>query len=1036
MEGRRSVAPGEGGYLRGRHVCERTVTSGDEGDSPRDHRRVPGGRRPVTDGGRPVGDGGQSVTDDGRAVEYSFGTVVDHLDEPVFLKGSDGRYEYVNDAAAALFGVDRERVVGKTDEEVFDPEVAAAVRSDDRAVMETGSSRTVERVVGSGDDRQVVRTTMYPFRPDGEVAGVVGIAQDVTAERRASDERERNERALRALQRLASDRTLSFDEKLGRALAVGRERLDLPAAYLTRIDGDEQTVVAADDATGRLTEGTTVPLSMTYCRRTIEADGVLAVERASDQGWADDPAHEEFGLECYLGGTLRVGDRRYGTLCFADTEGRDRPFTDSETTFIELLVEWVSYELERRDREEELERLETIVSSVEDGVYEVDTGGRFQYVNPAMAELTGYDAETVLGEHLSFVRDDEETAAALEALFSGAASERAVESRVQRRRGRPVPCEDSMTRLDGPGGEVRGVVGVVRDVTEQQAHREMLSELVESSRSFMQARDREEVAGLVARAIEEVLGFELSVVRLFDREDEQLVPAGWTDAVEERVGTVPTYGIDEGGPGEAFIDGEPVVVADTTALDDGRERAVVESAIHLPMGVHGTISIGATEPDAFSDVDRRAIELLATTGAAAANRAKREQETRETRERVDTLVDRINGLIENTVEVLVQSGTREELERGVVDQLVATDPYEFAWIARPDVAAERLDVTAWADEVPALADAVADYSVDRVRAREDGDPAVRALDEEQLCVVTDPGEVPGAVHAAAADAGLGSVVAVPLVYRDASYGVLMVYAGESDAVAEREQVVLGALGRAVANAINAIESGRILAADRVVELECTVRDDDLLFGRLSAATGATVELTGSVHEADGSLRLYVTATGTDADTVRAFLDGDDQVTAATVITDHDGEVLFEATVTDSPVELLADHGAVTQAVTAEEGVVRYTLELPYEAEAREVFDLVADRYEGTELVGYHEHERPVDTRQAFRESVFDRFTDRQETAVRTAHLGGFFEWPREADGDDLAESMDISRPTFHQHLRAAQRKVFEELFDPGADRGR
>ena len=42
----------------------------------------------------------------------------------------------------------------------------------------------------------------------------------------------------------------------------------------------------------------------------------------------------------------------------------------------------------------------------------------------------------------------------------------------------------------------------------------------------------------------------------------------------------------------------------------------------------------------------------------------------------------------------------------------------------------------------------------------------------------------------------------------------------------------------------------------------------------------------------------------------------------------------------------------------------------------------------------------------------------------------------EADGDDLAESMDISRPTFHQHLRAAQRKVFEELFDPGADRGR
>jgi len=26
--------------------------------------------------------------------------------------------------------------------------------------------------------------------------------------------------------------------------------------------------------------------------------------------------------------------------------------------------------------------------------------------------------------------------------------------------------------------------------------------------------------------------------------------------------------------------------------------------------------------------------------------------------------------------------------------------------------------------------------------------------------------------------------------------------------------------------------------------------------------------------------------------------------------------------------------------------------------------------------------------------------------------------------------MDISRPTYHQHLRAAQQKVFQELFDP------
>ncbi|PSP65676.1 hypothetical protein BRC70_09580, partial [Halobacteriales archaeon QH_6_68_27] len=35
---------------------------------------------------------------------------------------------------------------------------------------------------------------------------------------------------------------------------------------------------------------------------------------------------------------------------------------------------------------------------------------------------------------------------------------------------------------------------------------------------------------------------------------------------------------------------------------------------------------------------------------------------------------------------------------------------------------------------------------------------------------------------------------------------------------------------------------------------------------------------------------------------------------------------------------------------------------------------------------------------------------------------------RDSTGEDLAATMDIGRSTFHQHLRAAQRKVFEELY--------
>ncbi len=42
---------------------------------------------------------------------------------------------------------------------------------------------------------------------------------------------------------------------------------------------------------------------------------------------------------------------------------------------MELLVEWVNHELERRHREDELERYENIIEAVDDGVYALDPKG-------------------------------------------------------------------------------------------------------------------------------------------------------------------------------------------------------------------------------------------------------------------------------------------------------------------------------------------------------------------------------------------------------------------------------------------------------------------------------------------------------------------------------------------------------------------------------------------------------------------------------------------------------------------------------------
>jgi hypothetical protein len=59
-----------------------------------------------------------------------------------------------------------------------------------------------------------------------------------------------------------------------------------------------------------------------------------------------------------------------------------------------------------------------------------------------------------------------------------------------------------------------------------------------------------------------------------------------------------------------------------------------------------------------------------------------------------------------------------------------------------------------------------------------------------------------------------------------------------------------------------------------------------------------------------------------------------------------------------------------------------------------------------------------------------RLTDRQREVVRTARRLGYFEYPREADAEAVADAVGIARSTFAEHLAAAQRRVFDGLVDP------
>jgi predicted DNA binding protein len=58
----------------------------------------------------------------------------------------------------------------------------------------------------------------------------------------------------------------------------------------------------------------------------------------------------------------------------------------------------------------------------------------------------------------------------------------------------------------------------------------------------------------------------------------------------------------------------------------------------------------------------------------------------------------------------------------------------------------------------------------------------------------------------------------------------------------------------------------------------------------------------------------------------------------------------------------------------------------------------------------------------------DSLSARQREAILTAARHGYYQWPRAASADDIADEMNISSPTFLEHLRTAEQKVMSRLF--------
>ncbi len=118
-------------------------------------------------------------------------TFMEHSPALMFIKDREGRYLQVNREFELQFGLPREEIVGRTDEEIFEPGQAAGYRAADLKVLTTGSALELEEEATYTDGKHINIVSKFPLRDaQGSISGVCGIAFDIT-------ERKRAEKALR-----------------------------------------------------------------------------------------------------------------------------------------------------------------------------------------------------------------------------------------------------------------------------------------------------------------------------------------------------------------------------------------------------------------------------------------------------------------------------------------------------------------------------------------------------------------------------------------------------------------------------------------------------------------------------------------------------------------------------------------------------------------------------------------------------------------------------------------------------------------------
>jgi PAS domain S-box-containing protein len=128
--------------------------------------------------------------------------VIENSPAIIYIKDSDGRYLMANKRFLNAFEMVRDRVLGRTDYDLFPAEVADVVAATDRKVLDSGPMRIEENLPHIDGSLHSYISVKFPLKREGQELQLCGISTDITDRVDANDEKKRLEAQLRQAQKM------------------------------------------------------------------------------------------------------------------------------------------------------------------------------------------------------------------------------------------------------------------------------------------------------------------------------------------------------------------------------------------------------------------------------------------------------------------------------------------------------------------------------------------------------------------------------------------------------------------------------------------------------------------------------------------------------------------------------------------------------------------------------------------------------------------------------------------------------------------